>query len=96
MLSHTWPIINELAEVVYDAYEATQAGGGMAIRKLKRVGDQICLWDGIWQEHNILGRLEDIRHDVRYSFESAAPGGDSLWVQPIRWQWMTKGKTFSN
>jgi len=72
---HTWPIINELAEV-YDAYEAIQASGGMDIRKLKkRVGDQICLWGGIWHEHIILGSLEDIRNDARYSFGAAAPGG---------------------
>ena len=72
---HTWPIINELAEV-YDAYEAIQASGGMDIRKLKeRVGDQICLWGGIWHEHIILGSVEDIRNDARYAFKHATPGG---------------------
>jgi len=72
---HTWPVIDELAEV-YDAYEGIQASGGMDIRKLKeRVGDQICLWGGIWHEHIILGSMEDIRNDARYAFEYAAPGG---------------------
>jgi len=72
---HTWPIINELAEV-YDAYEAIQASGGMDIWKLKeRVGDQICLWGGIWHEHIILGSVEDIRNDARYAFKHATPGG---------------------
>jgi len=72
---HTWPVIGELAEV-YDAYEGIQASGGMDIRKLKeRVGDQICLWGGIWHEHIILGSREDIRNDARYAFEYAAPGG---------------------
>jgi len=72
---HTWPVINELAEV-YDAYEGIQASGGMDIKKLKeRVGDQLCLWGGIWHEHIILGDVEDIRNDARYSFKYAAPGG---------------------
>jgi uroporphyrinogen decarboxylase len=72
---HTWPIINELAEV-YDAYEAIQASGGMDIKKLKeRVGDRICLWGGIWHEHIIMGSVEDIRNDARYAFKYAAPGG---------------------
>jgi uroporphyrinogen decarboxylase len=72
---HVWPIIDELAEV-YDAYEAIQASGGMDIGKLKeRVGDQICLWGGIWHEHLVLGTPEDIRNDARYAFEHAAPGG---------------------
>ena len=72
---HTWPVINELAEV-YDAYEGIQASGGMDIKKLKeRVGDRICLWGGIWHEHIISGDVEEIRDDARYAFEYAAPGG---------------------
>ena len=71
---HTWPVIDELA--VYDAYEGIQASGGMDIKKLKeRVGDKLCLWGGIWHEHIILGSVEDIRNDARYSFKYAAPGG---------------------
>lgn len=72
---HTWPIINELAEI-YDAYEAIQASAGMDIRKLKeQVGNRICLWGGIWHEHIISGNIEDIRQDARYAFQYAAPGG---------------------
>lgn len=72
---HTWPIIGELAEV-YDAYEGIQATAGMDIRKLKeRVRGELCLWGGIWHEHIILGSVEDIRDDARYSFRYAAPGG---------------------
>ncbi len=72
---HVWPIIDQLAEV-YDAYEAIQASGGMDIKKLaERVGDEICLWGGIWHEHIIDGSIEDIRNDARYSFTNAAPGG---------------------
>lgn len=72
---HTWPIIDELAEVC-DAYEAIQGSAGMDIKKLKeRVGDKICLWGGIWHEHIILGGVEDIRSDARYAFKYAAPGG---------------------
>ncbi|MBM3216747.1 hypothetical protein FJZ36_17775 [Candidatus Poribacteria bacterium] len=72
---HTWPIIEELAEV-YDAYEAIQESGGMDIRKLKeRVGDHLCLWGGIWHEHLVLGTPDDIRNDARYAFRYAAPGG---------------------
>ena len=72
---HTWPIIDELAEV-YDAYEAIQASAGMDIGKLKkRVGNKLCLWGGIWHEHIILGSVDDIRNDARYAFEHAAPGG---------------------
>lgn len=72
---HTWPVINELAEL-YDAYEGIQASGGMDIKALKeRVGDRLCLWGGIWHEHIIHGSPEDIRSDARYSFEHAAPGG---------------------
>jgi uroporphyrinogen decarboxylase len=72
---HTWPVINELAEL-YDAYEGIQASAGMDIRKLKeRVGDQLCLWGGIWHEHLILGSVEDVRNDARYAFQYAAPGG---------------------
>jgi uroporphyrinogen decarboxylase len=72
---HTWPVIDELAEV-YDAYEGIQASAGMDIAALKqRVGDKICLWGGIWHEHIILGSTEDIRNDARYAFEHAGPGG---------------------
>jgi uroporphyrinogen decarboxylase len=72
---HTWPIIEELAEV-YDAYEGIQASAGMDIRLLKeRVGHKTTLWGGIWHEHIIMGDVEDIRNDARYAFEHAAPGG---------------------
>ncbi|MDY6913046.1 MAG: uroporphyrinogen decarboxylase family protein [Planctomycetota bacterium] len=72
---HVWPVIDELAEV-YDAYEGIQASAGMDIKKLKeRVGDKLCLWGGIWHEHIILGDVNDIREDARYSFTHAAPGG---------------------
>lgn len=72
---HTWPVIDELAEV-YDAYEGIQATAGMDIKKLKeRVGGRLCLWGGIWHEHIILGDTEDIRNDARYAFQHAAPGG---------------------
>jgi len=72
---HTWPVIDELAEV-YDAYEGIQGSAGMDIRMLKeRVGDRLCLWGGIWHEHIILGTSEDIRNDARYAFRHAAPGG---------------------
>jgi len=72
---HTWPIIDELAEV-YDAYEGIQASAGMDLKKLKeRVGEETCLWGGIWHEDIILGDVEDIRRHAAYSFEHAAPGG---------------------
>ena len=72
---HTWPVINELAEL-YDAYEGIQGSAGMDIGKLKQaVGERLCLWGGIWHEHIILGSVEDIRNDARYAFEHAAPGG---------------------
>jgi len=72
---HTWPVIEELAEI-YDAYEGIQASAGMDVRRLKdRVGDRLCLWGGIWHEHIILGTPKDIRADARYAFEYAAPGG---------------------
>ncbi len=70
-----WDVIDELAEI-YDAYEAIQASGGMDIKRVKeRVGDQICLWGGIWHEHIISGSVEDIRRDAQYAFTHAAPGG---------------------
>jgi len=72
---YVWEVIDELAEI-YDAYEAIQASGGMDIKRLKeRVGEQICLWGGIWHEHIISGSVEDIRADARYAFANAAPGG---------------------
>ncbi len=72
---HTWPVIEELAEI-YDAYEGIQASAGMDIRRLKdRVGDRLCLWGGIWHEHIILGTPQDIRDDARYAFQYGAPGG---------------------
>lgn len=72
---HTWPVINEFAEL-YDAYESIQATAGMDIKELKeRVGDKLCLWGGIWHEHIILGGIKDIRTDASYAFKHAAPGG---------------------
>jgi uroporphyrinogen decarboxylase len=72
---HVWPVIHELAEL-YDAYEGIQASAGMDIARLKReVGDQLCLWGGIWHEHIIMGSRRDIRNDARYAFGNAAPGG---------------------
>ena len=72
---HTWPVVDDLAEV-YDAWEGIQASGGMDIRELKaRVGGRLCLWGGIWHEHIVLGSTGDIRADAAYAFEHAAPGG---------------------
>jgi uroporphyrinogen decarboxylase len=72
---HTWPVIDELADV-YDAYEGIQGTAGMDLAKLKaRVGGRLCLWGGIWHEHIILGSVADIREDARYAFTHAAPGG---------------------
>ena len=72
---HTWPVINEFAEI-YDAYESIQATAGMDIKKLKEdVGEKICLWGGIWHEHIILGSIKDIRADASYAFKHTAPGG---------------------
>ena len=72
---HIWPVIHEFAEV-YDAYEGIQASAGMDIARLaSEVGDQLCLWGGIWHEHIILGSAKDIRNDARHAFGSAAPGG---------------------
>jgi len=72
---HTWPVIDDLADV-YDAYEGIQGTAGMDIAELKkRVGERLCLWGGIWHENIILGSLDDIRADARYSFTHAAPGG---------------------
>ncbi len=72
---HVWPVIHELAEV-YDAYEGIQATGGMDIGDLtEAVGDQICLWGGIWHEHIIGSDEEQIRADAKYAFSHAAPGG---------------------
>jgi hypothetical protein len=72
---HTWPVVDELAEV-YDAYEGIQASAGMDIKKLKeRVGDKTTLWGGIWHEKIIMGTPADMREDARYSFTYAAPGG---------------------
>jgi hypothetical protein len=72
---HTWPVIDELAEV-YDAYEGIQASAGMDIKALKeRVEGRLCLWGGIWHEHIIMGTVQDIQNDARYAFEYAAPGG---------------------
>jgi uroporphyrinogen decarboxylase len=72
---HTWPIIDDLADV-YDAYEAIQGTAGMDIGQLKeRVAGRLCLWGGIWHEHIILGTPEDIRRDAGYAFRTAAPGG---------------------
>jgi uroporphyrinogen decarboxylase len=72
---HTWPVVDELAEV-YDAYEGIQASAGMDIKKLKeRVGDKTTLWGGIWHEKIIMGTPADMREDARYAFTHAAPGG---------------------
>jgi hypothetical protein len=72
---HTWPIVDDLADI-YDAYEGIQGSAGMDIRRLKeRVGGRLCLWGGIWHENIILGSVEDIRENARYSFQYAAPGG---------------------
>jgi uroporphyrinogen decarboxylase len=72
---HVMPIIDEIAEI-YDAYEAIQTSAGMDIRVLKeRVGDRITLWGGVMHEHLNGGTVEDIRSDMRYTIEHAAPGG---------------------
>jgi hypothetical protein len=71
-----WEALPGLVAAGYDAYEGIQASGGMDMKLLKeRVGDDITLWGGVWNEHLILGTPADIDADARYAIRWGAPGG---------------------
>ena len=52
------------------------SGFGHGHQKTQGAGGRPALpGGGIWHEHIVLGRPEDIRNEARYAFAQAAPGG---------------------
>jgi len=75
-----WEALPLIVEAGFDGYEGIQASGSMDMKRLKeRYGDRLTLWGGVWNEHLILGKPEDIEADARYAIRWGAPGGGFIY-----------------
>ena len=71
-----WSILDALTEAGIDAWHGIQPNIGMDLRLLKqRYGDKLCFFGGINCETLIEGTPEQVRAEVRYAIQHAAPGG---------------------
>ncbi len=72
----TWSILDDFVEVGVDGWQGIQPNIGMDMRKLKeRYAGKLCLFGGVNNETLIAGTPAEVRAEVRYVFEHAAPGG---------------------
>jgi uroporphyrinogen decarboxylase len=73
---NNWPILDQMLDAGIDAYQAIQPAIGMDMRRLKeQYGGRLCLWGGVDVDTLVGGTPEDVRRQVAYAIEHAAPGG---------------------
>ncbi len=73
---NVWTILDALVEAGIDAWHGIQPSIGMDLRALKeRYGDVLCFFGGVNNETLIAGTPEEVRQEVRYAIQHAAPGG---------------------
>ncbi|HID78873.1 MAG TPA: hypothetical protein EYP56_23115 [Planctomycetaceae bacterium] len=73
---NVWAILDDLVEAGIDAWHGIQPSIGMDLRALKkRYGQRLCFFGGVNCETLIAGTPDDVRREVRYAIEQAAPGG---------------------
>ncbi|HEU5314480.1 MAG TPA: uroporphyrinogen decarboxylase family protein [Chloroflexota bacterium] len=76
---NNWPILDRLVAAGIDGYQAIQPAIGMDMRRLKQTyGGRLCLWGGVDVDTLVGGTPEDVRRQVAYAIEHAAPGGGLL------------------
>jgi uroporphyrinogen decarboxylase len=74
---NVWSILDGLIETGIDGWHGIQPNIGMDLRLLKeRYGQQLCFFGGVNCETLLEGTPEQVRAEVRYAIEHAAPGGD--------------------
>jgi uroporphyrinogen decarboxylase len=72
----TWSLLDMMVGAGIDALHGIQPSAGMDIKRLKeQVGDRVTLFGAIESETLINGTLDDVRREVEYCLQSAAPGG---------------------
>ncbi len=73
---NNWKLLDMFVEAGFDCYQSIQPTAEMDIKAVKDAyGDRMCLWGGVPVEHLCGGTMEEIREDVRYAVQWAAPGG---------------------
>ena len=85
---NVWGILDDLVDLGIDGWHGIQTNIGMDLALLKeRYGKQLCFFGGANCETLISGKPEEVREEVRYAIQHAAPGGglvvtNSNVVQP--------------
>ncbi len=85
---NVWSILDDLVDIGIDGWHGIQTNIGMDLALLKeRYGEQLCFFGGANCETLIAGKPEEVREEVRYAIQHAAPGGglvvtNSNVVQP--------------
>lgn len=73
---NTWEYMDMFTDSGIDAYQSLQTGAGMDIVKLKKqYGHKIAYWGGVTVETLVGGTSEQIRQEVRRTFESCRTEG---------------------
>jgi uroporphyrinogen decarboxylase len=73
---NNWPILDLMLGAGIDGYQAIQPAIGMDMRKLKeKYGGRLCLWGGVDVDTLVGGTTQDVRRQVAYAIQHAAPGG---------------------
>ncbi len=73
---NVWTILDDLVVVGIDGWHGIQPNIGMDLAKLKeRYGDRLCFFGGVNCETLITGSPAQVREEVRYAIQHAAPGG---------------------
>jgi uroporphyrinogen decarboxylase len=85
---NVWDLLDDLTAIGIDGWHGIQPNIGMDLALLKeRYGDKLCFFGGVNCETLISGTPEQVRKEVRYAIQHAAPGGglvvtNSNVVQP--------------
>ncbi len=73
---NNWKLMDFFVEAGYDMYQSIQPSASMDIKELKeQYGNKMSLWGGVAVENLVTGTPEDIRKDIDYAVNNAAPGG---------------------
>jgi uroporphyrinogen decarboxylase len=85
---NVWDILDDLVDIGINGWHGIQTSIGMDLALLKeRYGQHVCFFGGANCETLISGEPEEVREEVRYAIQHAAPGGglvvtNSNVVQP--------------
>jgi len=72
-------MFDEFVKPGIDGYQSIQESAGMDIVEVqKRYGDKFVVWGGVWVEHLITGRPDDVRKDVDRFMREVAPNNGCI------------------